>query len=510
VESRVESQVEGRDGGAAVPRAKIAGWVPLPGRMPEAGEIAIPPLLRDQPLFADLPSLFAACPDVELIVDITPDARHLEHMRSCAPANLSLCSSGTLLRFCAPADEICPALDGVKEPRPVETLFTLLAEQVEDDILVLDNTGVILDTNRRAAEIWGMARGVPIGKTCAELDRAANCCCADEGVCPFMEARDTGKRVERAFSRVMPDGRLRSMHAWCFPVNTPPDAPERYLCIRRDVTEKHFLEQRLQQTEKMAAIGELSTYMAHEIRNPLFSIGGFANALLRNPTLNEMAREKARIIYDESRRLDLILASILNFARPSEQVMRIFEPGLVIRQTLDLMTMGSEERGIRVETEIEPHLPKAQGNAENLKQCLINIVKNALEAMPEKGILSVAAKRAGDFVRIDVADTGKGIPPDIQDQVFSPFFSTKHGGAGLGLAMTRKLIEEMGGKVLLESAPGRGTRLSLLLPAALAVQDAADENHALASAGGTRTPGMAADAPDGAGTAGDDRAGEAK
>ncbi len=112
-----------------------------------------------------------------------------------------------------------------------------------------------------------------------------------------------------------------------------------------------------------------------------------------------------------------------------------------------------------------------QGNAENLKQCLINLVKNAFEAMDDAGTLTIHAHRNSGYVRIDVEDTGKGIAPDIQEQVFSPFFSTKSDGAGLGLAMTRKIIEEMGGKVLLKSRLGQGTAVTLLLPAALDVSE---------------------------------------
>ena len=139
---------------------------------------------------------------------------------------------------------------------------------------------------------------------------------------------------------------------------------------------------------------------------------------------------------------------------------------------MELMCIGSVERGIKAVVDIAPNLPKVMGNAENLKQCLINLVKNAIEAMPDGGTLTLRAYRDDGRVIILIQDTGMGIPPELQEQVFSPFFSTKHGGAGLGLAMSRKVIEEMGGKVLLKSKPGEGTTLILRLPAALAVDDA--------------------------------------
>jgi signal transduction histidine kinase len=133
------------------------------------------------------------------------------------------------------------------------------------------------------------------------------------------------------------------------------------------------------------------------------------------------------------------------------------------------MTIGNEERGLTVVLDIEPRLPTASGNAENLKQCLINLVKNALEAMPDGGTLTLRAARSDSYVRIDVEDTGRGIPADLQEKIFSPFVTTKNKGSGLGLAMTRKVIQEMGGKVSLESGEGKGTCVSLFVPVALAV-----------------------------------------
>ena len=459
------------DFATAFPRAKVIGWVPTPGRLPDDDSIYVPTILRHKPLFADVPSLFAACPGIQLAVDLSADSRYMESLRAYAPAAVSLCTSGALLRFCSASEDGRLAIGGGESLRKAQKLFALLVDQVDGDILIMDGEGTILDVNHHAAETRGMTRSQLIGKTCADLDIPLRFCFDDEPNCPYHEAKNTGKPAEHTFAQVMSSGRVRYINAVCFPVADALGAPSQYLYIRRDVTEKQHLEQRLQQTEKMAAIGELSTYMAHEIRNPLFSIGGFANALLRNPSLNDLAREKARIIYDESRRLDVILTSILNFARPTEQAMGEFDAATVARQTIELMTLGSEERGITVVLDIEAGLPKASGNAENLKQCLINLVKNALEAMPNGGVLTLRAGRQDSYVHIVVEDNGKGIPANIQEQIFSPFYTTKNSGAGLGLAMTRKVIEEMGGKVFLESQPGKGTRITLLVPVALAVEE---------------------------------------
>lgn len=458
----------------AFPSVRIAGWVPEPGR-PQSENVGAKPYFLDGiPLFSDISSLLASQENMLAVVDFSADSRHARSLRATANEKVSVISSEMVLRFCAAVDDGRVHLGAGEGFSKTQKLVALLVNQIDGDILILDENAVILDINQHAAESKGLTRSQIVGMPCRTLDKNTGFCDCDDENCPFLMAKDTGRQAAHVFTQVLPNGRLRYIDAMCFPVEDPLDSSRQFLYIRRDVTEQHHLEQRLQQSEKMAAIGELSTYMAHEIRNPLFSIGGFANALLRNPSLNDLAREKARIIYDESRRLDIILTSILNFARPTEQSMGIFDIEPVARQTMDLMTIGSDERGIVSIVDIQPDIPKVQGNAENLKQCLINLVKNAIESMPGGGTVTLRVRHTGQYIQVDVEDTGKGVAPELQEKIFSPFFTTKHGGAGLGLAMTRKIIEEMGGKVLFESRVGKGSRVSLLIPVALAVDHEAD------------------------------------
>jgi PAS domain S-box-containing protein len=354
-------------------------------------------------------------------------------------------------------------------------------DQLEGDIIVLDSDGVILDMGRQALESRGLEFSDVIGKKCRYMARTTQLCCAKAEDCPFLEAKRTGKRAAHVFTRMLNDGRVRYIRGVCYPVFDAAGEADIFLYVGRDVTAEQQLEKHHRQTEKMAVIGELCMYMAHEIRNPLFSIGGFANALLRNASLNDLAREKARIIYDESRRLDVILTNMLNFARPTLQPIAAFDAAATARQTIELLTLGCTERNINAILEVEPQLPEAGGNAENLKQSLINIVKNALEAMPDGGILTLSLKRNQDYVQIDVSDTGIGIPEDKLSQVFNPFFTTKQSGAGLGLAMARKVIEEMKGSITLESVRGCGTCVSIMLPVAASLSGAPHASAAAAA-----------------------------
>jgi PAS domain S-box-containing protein len=447
---------------------EIAGWAPLedaPGE--EATGRKMPAFLKALPVFPGLEDLLAANPGVSLILDLSDDGRHSARIRALAPPRVTILTAGCLVQITAAADAGRLRLGGGEALRKAKNLFHLLMDQMEDDILLLDARGIIREMNRFAADSRGVRLQDFIGRECTDLD--PDLLADGEDPCSFFQARASGKKAEGLISEILPDGRIRYLHTLCFPLRHREETALQFLFMRRDVTERMQVSKRLQQAEKMAVIGELSTYVAHEIRNPLFSIGGFANALLRHPSLDEEAREKARIIFTESRRLDVIVSNIINFARPTRQDLDVIELEPVIRQTLSLMTLGGEERGIRAEAVLEDGLPKAVGNAENLKQCLINLVKNALEAMPGGGSLVIRCLRDKDTVRISVEDTGQGIAPEIQTQIFNPFFSTKEGKAGLGLAMTRKVIDEMGGQVILKSRTGEGTTIILQLPAALAV-----------------------------------------
>lgn len=348
-------------------------------------------------------------------------------------------------------------------------LFDDLVDQLEEEVVIVDTTGLVLNVNARVIESWGGKKEDYIGKPCASLDRQELSC--SNSLLFFEAVLASGKRVSESYTDMGCDGRMTYYHINAFPLRNKSGEVQRLVLTRRNTTEKVQMEQRLFQSQKMAAIGELSTYIAHEIRNPLFAIGGFANSLLRSAGLDESASDKARIILEESRRLDDILKNIINFARPTEQTMGAVDINAVVTQTVEIMGMGTE-RDIPIILTLSRDIPKIHGNAEMLKQCLINLIKNAQEAM-SKGSINVRTRYFDATVLLEVEDDGPGIPPELQEKIFSPFFSTKDKGAGLGLAMTRKIINEIGGKLLLHSSVGQGTLVTITLKPALAVAESA-------------------------------------
>jgi len=365
-----------------------------------------------------------------------------------------------------PTVEAVCALDLAQE----RNLLSSVIDQIPDDIVILDASARVVDLNRAAMDRLGGERGDFVGRTCWEALAGFKGICEPAADVEQWEMVRKGGRSEQVHTLVDGEGQVRYFRVYLYPVMASAGALSHVVVLRRDITQATSIERRLRQSEKLAAVGELSTYVAHEIRNPLFAIAGFANSLLRSGSLDEKSRAKVSIILEESGRLDKILKSLLNFARPTQGMEGRLDAGQVAAQTMELMGLGFQKQGIEAAVDIAPGLPLSSGDPELVKQCLINMIKNSAEAMPDGGALTLRCYRRGDQVVIELEDTGRGIPPENLDQVFNPFFSTKDKGAGLGLAMTKKILDEIGGTVELESAVGKGTVVRLALPPVMAAE----------------------------------------
>ncbi|MFQ6099143.1 MAG: ATP-binding protein, partial [Armatimonadota bacterium] len=223
-------------------------------------------------------------------------------------------------------------------------------------------------------------------------------------------------------------------------------------------------QKRLVRAEQLAAVGTMAARVAHEIRNPLTTVGGFARTIVRNPGDAERSREHAQIIVDEVDRLELILRNLLNLARPQEPMLQVLDVNEVVRDTATLLGHDFDGETLRLTLDLGDDLPPALGDRGQLKQAFLNISKNAAVAMPDGGELVIRTSVDGDSHRIDFRDTGIGIDDDIVDKVFEPFFSTRTIGSGIGLAVTRQIVEEHGGRIEVSRNPDRGSTFTIWLP----------------------------------------------
>ena len=219
------------------------------------------------------------------------------------------------------------------------------------------------------------------------------------------------------------------------------------------------------QAERLATAGKMSASFAHEIRNPLSSMRMLAQMLMRKPEMSEAKHQQSvRYILEEIERIDTIVKGLMDFSRPSSLNLKQQAITPILQTVLSLMEANLTHHKIQLVLDVSSETPEIQFDSDKLKQAFMNVVLNAMEAMPQGGMLRVSTFTKHDSVCIKVEDTGVGIPEKDLEHLFEPFFTRKTGGTGLGLANVKRILEEHGGTVEVDSTPGEGTEVSLSLP----------------------------------------------
>jgi signal transduction histidine kinase len=221
---------------------------------------------------------------------------------------------------------------------------------------------------------------------------------------------------------------------------------------------------RLLQAERLATMGRMAALLAHEIRTPLTSIGGFARRLVRSTPPDDPRRQELEIIVAEVARLERLIDEVLGFSRISRTCFQPLDLNTEISSLLSTLEDEMCRRGIALELRLDAGLPPAAADASQIRQALTNLVVNAMEAMPGGGRLTVTTLHEGGYVEIGVSDTGVGIQPEDRERMFVPFFTTKVSGTGLGLAVVSQTVENHHGSIGIESNAGSGTTFRVRLP----------------------------------------------
>jgi len=240
-----------------------------------------------------------------------------------------------------------------------------------------------------------------------------------------------------------------------------------------DLTEKKFIENQIARAEQLAALGEMSAGVAHEIRNPLTSIQGFTQLLPKKMHEPEFMQKYVEIVTRETNRLNDIVERFLSFARPRETGFQQCQVEDIIKNCLSLLHYQIEKNGIKVNLKTTG-CPSVWGDWQQLEQVFINIILNAIQFMnkPEKKIFiatsSILRKlldnRYKEFVAVRIEDNGSGIPQENIDKIFNPFYTTRPNGTGLGLSITSQIVEKHNGSIEVNSIPGKGTVFIVYLP----------------------------------------------
>ena len=343
-----------------------------------------------------------------------------------------------------------------------EARYRNLVESASDAIVTLDANGRFTTVNHAAEIISGYRREELVGQWFApmlsddELPKA---------LAHFQKALagETGL-FETQFYRKDGEGRTISV------TYSTPQRDEEVLCLIRDVTDQKMLQEQLIQSEKMSAIGQLVSGVAHELNNPLAGISAFAQLLLAEKRFPPDQRTAAETIYSEARRASRIVQNLLTFARQHKAEKGPAAINQVLDDTLELRGYELRVRGIDVRREYDEALPDTMGDAHQLQQVFLNLITNAEQAMEraegKHHRLTVRTRNDGDIIRIEVEDTGGGVPANLLERIFNPFFTTKPTGhgTGLGLSISLGIVREHEGRIWAENAPQGGARFIVELP----------------------------------------------
>ena len=343
-----------------------------------------------------------------------------------------------------------------------EARYRNLFESASDAIVTLDANGRFTTVNHAAEIISAYRREELVGQWFAPM-------LADDelpkALAHFQQALagETGL-FETTFYRK--DGEVRTIQV----TYSTPQVDEEVLCIIRDVTDQTMLREQLVQSEKMSAIGQLVSGVAHELNNPLAGISAFAQLLLSEKRFPPDQRTAAEMIYAEARRASRIVQNLLTFARQHKPERTPTGVNQVLDDTLELRGYELRVRGIEVTRDYDEQIPETMADAHQLQQVFLNLVTNAEQAMEksprESQRLIVRTRRTGAVIRIDVEDTGPGIPPNLLERIFNPFFTTKPtgSGTGLGLSISLGIVREHEGRIWAENAPQGGARFIVEVP----------------------------------------------
>ena len=326
---------------------------------------------------------------------------------------------------------------------------------VTNGVMAFDRECRLTTINRAAEEILGITREQSVSKSCEELLGPGGIARA---VRETLEKKHPSARMEAVLERST--GRLWLGYNTAL-LSDRHGASLGVILSFSDLTEVKRLQEQVELQERLKTLGEMSAGIAHELRNPMAVMTGYLNLLSKKA--DPAGQELINRIATEINGMNRIIGDLLTFARPAS----LNRVKINIRELIEnclANVLQTAAAGSSIKTDLQLDAIEASLDEVLMRQALTNLIQNAVEAMPGDGTLSLTAVKARQEMRISVGDTGEGIASEVVKKIFLPFFTTKDKGVGMGLALTHKVITAHGGRVEVESRPGKGTTFTVILP----------------------------------------------
>lgn len=350
---------------------------------------------------------------------------------------------------------------------------------INSGILVINKEGVITTFNREAENIAALRASDIVGKQAVRYT----------GLRPLTDkladAHSTGK-LSQSEEAVLTSGKgdLIPIGFTTSLLRDQNNEVAGAIATFRDLSDVKELRSQVQRSERLAFLGEMAASVAHEIRNPLNSISGFAQLLCEKLDAEDRLHKFAEIIVDETTRIEKIVAQTLHFVKDDTIPFESLDLNKVINSTVFSLRDKLASRAISVTLDLNPYLPNIMGNDVQLRQVCTNLLVNAMHALKERGDIRISTNVEGESVIAIFEDSGPGVPKEMREKIFHPFFTTKTNGTGLGLAVSQKIIGDHNGGMKLLNRPGRGGVFEISLPVQESAESPEDYLKVTASAQG--------------------------
>jgi two-component system sensor histidine kinase HydH len=344
----------------------------------------------------------------------------------------------------------------------IQAFAGLLVSRLPVGIIATDRHGRVSTWNHAATEMTAVSSQLTLGKMVNKYlpEELALFFSADLSVQP-VAAETGGKEV-----RLIINGAERVLHCQLIELSDPTGKYMGKVLLLSDITRLKDLESGIRKNERLAAVGRMAAGVAHEVRNPLSSIKGLALLLKDKFSRDSQEFETTGLLIQEVERMNRTISELLSFARPAALDLRPVDLEELLSDSLQLVSADTASEQIQTSLHCDRDLPMVSADRDRLSQVFINILLNSVQAMEDGGTIDITARRdeTGKQVELWFVDSGKGIKSEHLSQLFFPYFTTKSGGTGIGLAISQKIIADHGGNIWVESEQGRGTTVIVELP----------------------------------------------